>query len=320
MHTGGRRWTAIATLVIGAGLALAPVGFKMFERAPLGGDMIDDFAPYMTRAKIDTFRGYMADIDAAVAEAADLRTATVAQGDLTAADYDIQNVMATKLVADWQTIDADMGDLLDRMDGNMDNYRAVAALPSFDLFPWFFVAPGVLIAGLSIAALVGGRKGHLPRRVLWALVAMGLGVVAAPGIFQMFTRAPKGGEMIDSFRPMMTRERVQNVQGYFITLGAGEGQLRVGAEPAFTAGGGDMADFPALTKFSQEWPTVVGEFNPMIATMSDNIDNFAAVDAMPSFPLFPWFFVIPGVLVAGSAAFALRRTGTPSPNPQKEPS
>lgn len=49
----------------------------------------------------------------------------------------------------------------------------------------------------------------------------------------------------------------------------------------------------------------------MIATMSDNVDNFQAVDALPSFALFPWFFAIPGALVAGLAGVALRRTGSP---------
>ena len=38
--------------------------------------------------------------------------------------------------------------------------------------------------------------------------------------------------------------------------------------------------------------------------MSDNLDNYAAVDALPSFPLFPWFFVIPGVLIVGFAVLA----------------
>jgi len=40
--------------------------------------------------------------------------------------------------------------------------------------------------------------------------------------------------------------------------------------------------------------------------MSDNLGNYAAVDALPPFPLFPWFFVLPGVLVVG-CAFASQR-------------
>ncbi len=125
--------------------------------------------------------------------------------------------------------------------------------------------------------------------------------------------------MIDEFRPMMTRSRVQAVQGYFITLGSGEGQLRVGAEKVFVDGGGDMADYPALQEFSTKWPKIVGDFNPMIATMSDNVDNFQAVDAMPPFPLFPLFFVIPGLLVAGIAFIALRRSGATDLPPSSEP-
>ena len=39
------------------------------------------------------------------------------------------------------------------------NYLALAALPSFNLFPWFFVIPGVLIAACAIAALVRPSRG-----------------------------------------------------------------------------------------------------------------------------------------------------------------
>jgi hypothetical protein len=49
----------------------------------------------------------------------------------------------------------------------------------------------------------------------------------------------------------------------------------------------------------------------MIGTMADNVDNFADVDALPAFPLFPWFFVIPGVMIAGLALYAGR--GDPDP-------
>lgn len=314
MPASTRRWPLVAAMIIGVGLIIAPFAFGMFERAPLGGDMIDDFAPYMVDAKIEEFRGYMTRIDDAVTESADLRAAMIASGSMTDDEYRVQFMFAQQLSDDWATINADMTDLLDRMDANMDNYAAVAALPSFDLFPWFFVIPGVMIAGVSGVLLWRGRRGRRGRTSRvgpWVLVGLGVGLMVAPLVFQMFTRAPKGGEMIDSFRPMMTRERVQNVQGYFVTLGGGEGQLRVGVTPAHVAAGGTEDDFPAIARFSTEWPTIVSDFNPMIATMGDNVDNFQAVDAMPPFPMFPWFFVVPGVfvLVCGLAA----RTSVPQP-------
>ena len=311
MSAGTRRWPLVAAMIIGVGLIIAPFAFGMFERAPLGGDMIDDFAPYMVDAKIEEFRGYMTRIDDAVTESADLRTAIIASGSMTEDEYRVQFMFAQQLSDDWATINADMTDLLDRMDANMANYAAVAALPSFDLFPWFFVIPGVMIAGVSGVLLWRGRRGRASRVGPWALVGLGVGLMVAPLVFQMFTRAPKGGEMIDSFQPMMTRERVQNVQGYFVTLGGGEGQLRVGVIPAHVAAGGTEDDFSAIARFSTEWPTIVSDFNPMIATMGDNVDNFQAVDAMPPFPMFPWFFVVPGVVVllCGLAA----RTPLPQP-------
>lgn len=304
--TTRRRVPIVVALLIGIGLMLAPVAFQMFTRAPLGGDMIDDFEPYMTTEQVELFRGYLAIVDAANAESLELQGELVSAGAL-AEDDTATLVAITQLNDSWAAVDDDMTDLIDRMENNIDNYEAVAALPSFDLFPWFFVLPGLIIAALSTSILLAQRSGGRPTRRLWALLGVGIAVVLAPAVFQMFTRAPMGRDMIDDFRPMMTRERVQNVQGYFITMGAAEGQLRTQAAVLASDAGIDPGGYPAIAEFSAQWPMIVVDFNPMVATMSDNVDNFEAVDAMPSFDLFPWFFVVPGALVVGLAAFTLRR-------------
>ena len=303
-----QRLAAITAIVVGVGVAAAPAAFQMFTRAPEGGVMMDEFEPYMSAEVISEFRGYLATIDAATGEMPQLRS------DVADPAFDTTYVSAAQLQTQWPTVQADMTDLLDRMDRNLDNYDAVTALPPFPMFPWFFVAPGLMMAAGGVWALrtsgrrpansekAGGTKGP------WILLlAVGLGMVAAPAVFQMFSRAPKGAEMIDDFRPMMTVERVRDVQSYFITLGGGESQLRAAVMPALDAAGGDTAAYPAIAEFSATWPAMLQDFNPMIATMRDNVDNFQAVDAMPSFDLFPWFFVVPGLLVAIGAALALRR-------------
>jgi hypothetical protein len=313
-----RRAPVIVAVVVGLGLAAAPAIFQMFTRAPLGGEMIDDFRPYMTQQRADTFRGYLALIDAAVAEAnSELHPSIVAGGAIDDAGYRAQFPSVSTLEETWPAVNADMTDLVDTIDDNIANYEAVDALPPFLLFPWFFVLPGLMIAGVGIVAL---RRNS--RRLLLILACLGLAVVLAPAVFQMFTRAPKGAEMIDDFRPMMVRQRVQNVQGYFITIGAAEGQLRNAAVPFAAEISGQSTEatataYPAISELSVQWPTVVGDFAPMIGAMADNLDNFAAVDALPKFSLFPWFFVAPGLLVAAMALIARRSLATsPAPNDQ----
>jgi len=307
-----RRGPLVVVLILGLGLALAPVAFQMFDRAPKGGDMIDAFEPYMTPAKITQFEGYMAEMRAARAEInkrirPDLQSAL----GLDAAAIDARFVPLASFDRQWPKLDADMSDMLVKMRRNVGNYEAVAALPPFPLFPWFFVIPGLMIAGLAAWGLRSARKGKASRVAVIAIVVFGLGVVAAPAIFQMFDRAPKGADMIDDFRSLMTDQKLRTIQGYFVTLGAGEGNVRTAALPAIEVAapaGQNPAPaaerFPAVTRWSEDWPTIFREFAPMIGVMSDNAGNYAAVDALPPFWMFPWFFVIPGLMIAGAGVLA----------------
>jgi len=300
-------------LAIGLGLVAAPVIFQMYERAPQGADMIEDFRPYMTSEQIDLFQGYLAEIDAANDESIDpLKVSLVSSGAIDDAGYEQSFPSVVLLNEEWSAIEADMGDLLARMEGNLDNYAAVDAMPNFNLYPWFFLVSGTVIAGLAGWGLWAERHGGgLHRWLLWGVIIVGFGLALSPVVFQMFDRAPKGGDMIEDFRPMMTRERVQDVQGYFIVIGAAEAELRAAVLP-FAAEAEDrpleevVADYPAIAQFSADWPEIVSEFGAMIAVMSDNVDNFEAVDALPPFAMFPWFFVIPGVLVGGLGIWSLR--------------
>jgi uncharacterized protein DUF4395 len=278
------RKAAGVALAIGIGLALAPVGFQMFTRAPKGGDMIQSFKPYMRTQKIDSFRGFMRDIDKANTEVA---------------PYAAQYPGVAALDKQWPSINADMTDMLTTMRADIPRYDGVAALPPFVLFPWFFVLPGVMIAGVALWLLLGGVE----RGRLIGLVALGIGLIAAPGVFQMFSRAPGGAQMINDFKPLMTTAKVTRVQRYFLTIGLAEGDLRNKLVPAEAAHGHAL---PAASALSAEWPEQSGQMAPMIAAMSDNLGNFAAVVAMPPFWMFPWFFVLPGILVLGAALFLWR--------------
>lgn len=54
------------------------------------------------------------------------------------------------------------GELVQRMRGNLDNYAAVDALPSFRAFTWFFVIPGVLVLLLGLLTIRGERPRRAP--------------------------------------------------------------------------------------------------------------------------------------------------------------
>lgn len=281
-----RKGALVAILAIGLGVTLAPAAFRMFSRAPLGGQMIEEFRPFMRAERLDAFEGHLTHIGSAV-------EALRRQG------AGLDHPLVAGLDRQWQDIDADMTGMLDTIRDNLDNFAAIDALPDFPLFPWFFVIPGLLIAGLAWTAL---RKqtpdGELPSWARWSLVGMGVGLVAAPAVFMMFTRAPLGAAMIDEFRPLMRPERITAVQGYFLTIGGAEGALRTGVLAEVE---NPDAPLPEVHALIEAWPAMAGDMAPMIGAMSDNLDNFAAVAALPPFGLFPWFFVIPGLLVAGLA-------------------
>jgi hypothetical protein len=130
----------------------------------------------------------------------------------------------------------------------------------------------------------------------------------------MFTRAPQGGRMMTAFSDIETRQKVTTVQDYFSTMAVGQGAIRLQIEPALRTSGLTATQvaqrYPAVTELNRDWVHILNDMTPMIGAMSDNVRNYQAIKALPPFPLFPWFFVIPGVLGAGLALVA--RRGVPT--------
>jgi hypothetical protein len=310
---GGRRGLMVAVLVIGVGLLAAPFIFQMMafdNRAPAGGEMIDQFRPYMTDARISKFDGFMDLINRAEQSyKADLRPV------IQSAPKNAAQQSALNQVDDWSKkwegdkgIFADMSVILRDVRANLDNYKAVDNLPPFWMFPFFFIMPGLIIALLARAALARMRRGAGTGVPGKALVVMGVGLIAAPFIFQMMggeNRAFQGADMINDFKPIMTAERVTSVQNYFPVIGLAEGQLRNQLVPLAKTQP-NAPSTPVIDEFSKTWPEIGNEFAQFLGAMSDNLDNFAKVKALPPFSLFPFFFILPGLMVAGFALAAGR--------------
>jgi len=295
-----------------------PFAFDMFGKTPKGAVMIAGFKPYMTEARLNGYQAELRQIDAGVRQT-ETTVAPVLTGGGGSSNFADRYPDFASFDHQWPAIDVKMTGLMNEVQGNLGNYLAVAALPSFRLFPWFFVLPGVLIAGCAVGALVRLSRWQ---RFRWVLVALGIGLIAAPGIFQMFQRAPDGGHMMTAFKDIETVTNVEQIQGYFGSMAVGQGAIRLEIVPALERTGLSRAEiaarFPAVATLDADWVHILNDMTPMIGAMSDNVANYQAIASLPPFPLFPWFFVLPGALVVGLVfAGGLSRKSVLAPAPEQ---
>jgi hypothetical protein len=304
-----RRWAVWTIAVIGVALIVMPVAFGMFTKAPKGAQMMGQFKPFMTTQRLDGYQLELKEINAGVRQTNGAVAQALYAGRGGTAAFDKAFPSFASFDQEWPAIDRTMTTLMDEVQGNQGNYEAIAALPSFRLFPWFFVGPGVLLLVLALLFLWRPR---LRPGARWVLVVLGVALIAAPAIFQMFTRAPKGGQMMSAFTNIETNQNVGNIQSYFGTMAEGQGIIRLDVVPALESSGRSAAqvrsEFPAVATLDAQWVHILNDMTPMIGVMSDNVANYQAIKSLPPFPLFPWFFVGPGLVVAGLAIASVPRT------------
>lgn len=61
--------------------------------------------------------------------------------------------------------------------------------------------------------------------------------------------------------------------------------------------GGLLGALGANVDTFQRVPAGLDHYQPLVSTMQANVDTYASVDALPRMSLFPWFFLVPGILV-----------------------
>ena len=86
-------------------------------------------------------------------------------------------------------------------------------------------------------------------------------------------------------------------------MAEGQGAIRLEIVPALETAGlsttlRSRTIFPAVATLDAQWVHILNDMTPMIGAMSDNVSNYQGLDSLPPFPLFPWFFVLPGLMVA----------------------
>ncbi|MFI5035852.1 MAG: hypothetical protein ACHQFZ_06570 [Acidimicrobiales bacterium] len=193
------------------------------------------------------------------------------------------------------------------------------------------------------------KEKAVERRAYWPILVIGVLLIVMPFAISLPSKASAGQKMLDAFHPIMqpasVRESVLFYHNTFVPLG----QVAVGAVAAAgettqlfagLAQGLHMTpaqtqafmtkNYPAMAKLLASFPLMVPVFAqvgpglthylPLVNTMQGQVKNYAAVDSLPNFNLFTWFFVVPGLLIVlfalmGLGLFQRRRIATSSPTP-----
>jgi hypothetical protein len=176
-------------------------------------------------------------------------------------------------------------------------------------------------------------------KLLYAVVAIGATLAAAPFAISLPGKASAGQRLIDNLHPYMQPASVTTTARYYDktfvrlrpvaqggSLGATEApqliatlakQLRItpsGVERFLGSG------FPALAQLIGSLPQLdpvfanvgagLDHYKPLVRAMQSNVRNYASTDSLPDLRQLTWFFVAPGlllILLGGSQLVAGRR-------------
>ena len=183
-------------------------------------------------------------------------------------------------------------------------------------------------------AVSGTKEIAVSRKLFWPILVIGIMLIVMPFAVSLPSRASAGQKLLNAFHPVMApasvKESVSFWKNTFEPLGpVSAGSAAAGNEaPALLTGlseGLHMTpaqleaylgkNYPAFAEmvtslpklapvFSQVGPGI-DHYRPLVKTMSDQVANYAAVDALPNFNLFTWIFVVPGALLVIFALFGL---------------
>jgi hypothetical protein len=294
-----RRPPAIALVVVGVALVLAPIVGGLFSKVAAGKQLIDEFEP---RLEIDALARYDSDLGILRAGKAGLDE-LYAGGAVAPGQYPrIDQYRAA--AAD---IDRRASGLLEQVRASEPDYRRVAGIGGFDRVPFLVVLGGLVASYGGIVLLGGGRARARSGAALVVLAAAAIGLY--PFLSDLRPGATAGGRMLDQLAPVMTAGQVRQLQDDFVILVQAVGELDTGFRQVPQSG----APAAAIAGLVDSWPTISSDLADLVGTINDNLDNYSAMqdlDGLPGgFSALPWMLV--GLAVAsaglGAAAWPYRR-------------
>jgi len=167
----------------------------------------------------------------------------------------------------------------------------------------------------------------MTRKALWwGVLVVGVALIVAPLAMGLPGKAAAGERMLGDFQPIMAPDQVQQTSDYYYKVFVPLGQIT----PVFTnanatkfqnylqgmqaaglkippAAAKDFTGLVGMMKqavpIASQVPAGLAHYKPLVDTMQGNVNDFRQVNSLPSFNLFAWFFIVPGivlVLLAGA--------------------
>ncbi len=148
---------SIIIVIVGLILIILPFGYKMFDRASAGADMMADFEPVLTRDNVNTFQGHMQTFAGMQQDLNKMLPALAQQMGMSVDDL---NKMIGEQFPDlaygmqqMDTMGGDFNTVVSVMDRNVDNFQKANELPMRNM-PWYFVVAGAIFVVLGGIQLV----------------------------------------------------------------------------------------------------------------------------------------------------------------------
>ncbi|MBK5225100.1 MAG: hypothetical protein JJD96_00820 [Thermoleophilia bacterium] len=148
---------SVLILIVGVALLIAPVGYKMFDRAPAGADMMKDFEPVLTRPNVTTFQGHMQTFGGMQTDMEKMIPAFAQQ--MGVSEDQLNQMMQKQFpgvangIGQMDKMGQDFSTVITVMDQNVENFQKADQLPMRTM-PWFFVIAGGVLIVLSGAQLL----------------------------------------------------------------------------------------------------------------------------------------------------------------------
>jgi hypothetical protein len=148
---------SVIIVLVGVVLIVLPFGYKMFDRASAGADMMADFEPVLTRDNVTTFQGHMETFGGIQSDMQKMIPA-FAQAMGTTEDQLNQMIQdqfpgLAKGMQQMDQMGQDFNMVITVMDNNVENFQKANQLPMRNM-PWFFIIAGgifVVLGGIQLA-------------------------------------------------------------------------------------------------------------------------------------------------------------------------